>query len=180
MERLANLNAIGPAVAVGTTSTSSLWNRWAQVRRQRLHAPHAPELAPKLQQACPGPLGLPFLGTLEIRVTAVMGHDSWHSSPFGGLCCQCVTSIHSRVARFKPGAVDTLEVRVVAQGPKLPSRCDSREIMASDFASGRVISAYRSWARLKSESLLSWAMTPGIVRHLEGCAASVSHRSIRG
>ncbi len=58
-----------------------------------MHA-HAPEVAPAGQ--VPGP----FLGTLTESLL------SWHSSSFGGLCC--VTSIYSRVARFKP--VDTSEV----------------------------------------------------------------------
>jgi hypothetical protein len=58
-------------------------------KRQRLHA-HAPEIAPARL----------FLGTLSESLV------SWHSSSFGRLWC--ITSIYSRVGRFKP--VDTLEV----------------------------------------------------------------------
>jgi hypothetical protein len=53
--------------------------------------------------------GLPvqvFFGTLSESLVS----RSWHNSPFGRLCC--ITSIYSRVARFKP--VDTLEVAQAA------------------------------------------------------------------
>jgi hypothetical protein len=59
----------------------------------------------------------PFWGTLSRAESLV----SWHSSSFGRLCC--ITSIYSRVARFrvKPVTVDTLEV---AQELQMP--CDSQ------------------------------------------------------
>ncbi len=71
------------------------WGRWFE--RQRLHA-HAPEVAPCT--TCP------FLGTVFESLVP------WHSQIViwegheGSVCC--VTSIYSRVARFKP--VDTSEV----------------------------------------------------------------------
>jgi hypothetical protein len=62
---------------------------------------HAPRHAPVRSCTCP------FLRTLSESLV------SWHSSPFGRLCC--ITSIYSRVARIimiKP--VDTSEVAKAA------------------------------------------------------------------
>jgi hypothetical protein len=61
--------------------------------RPKLHLVH------NLQARC-----TPFLGTLSESLV------SWHTSSFGRLCC--VTSIYSRVARFKP--VDTSDVAQAA------------------------------------------------------------------
>ena len=58
----------------------------------------------KVARACAQSCTCPFLGALSESLV------SWHSSSFGRLCC--ITSIYSRVARFKP--VDTLEVAQAA------------------------------------------------------------------